>query len=41
MFYLLAAAFLAFTVVMVLFFFFMGFLEWRDNRPKKIVAPAE
>lgn len=34
MFYYLAAGFLLFTVVMVSFALFLGFLEWRDNRNK-------
>ena len=34
MFYTLAAGFLLFTAVMVLFFVFLGILEWRDNRKK-------
>ena len=34
MFDLMAAGFLGFSAVMVLFFFFMGLLNWRDNRPK-------
>ena len=32
---LLAAGFLIFTAVMVLFFFFMGILQWRENRSKQ------
>lgn len=31
---LLAAGFLFFTALMVLFFFFMGILQWRENRTK-------
>lgn len=31
---LLAAGFLLFTVVMVLFFFYMGILQWREDRAK-------
>ena len=32
---LLAAGFLIFTAVMVLFFFLMGILQWRENRSKQ------
>ena len=33
--YMLSAGFLIFTAVMVLFFFFMGILQWRENRSKQ------
>ncbi len=32
MFYVLAAGFLVFTVLMVSFFLFLGYLEWRDSK---------
>ena len=35
-FYLLSAGFLAFAALMVLFFVFMGILNWRDNRTKQL-----
>ncbi len=34
MFDLMAAGFLGFSAVMVLVFFLMGLLNWRDNRSK-------
>jgi hypothetical protein len=45
MFSILAAFFLAFTVVMVLFVMFLGFLEWRGTRdievPKALPSKAK
>jgi hypothetical protein len=32
MFTILAASFLAFTILLVLFALFLGYLEWRSNR---------
>jgi hypothetical protein len=45
MFSILAAFFLAFTVAMVLFVMFLGFLEWRGTRdveaPKSVPSKAK
>jgi hypothetical protein len=40
MFHLLAAGFLAFTTLMVLFVLFLGYLQWREDRADE-AAPEQ